>query len=126
LDFVEDLLRFLWRGRLFSDRHAHRLCPTLHDANTLGSGTGEIDNTPRWLRVGSTVGDFGLGLLPGLLIFHHHLGAERQGAMGGGHFLLGEAVATGGLAPVKPLPIPTRLPLLRIPRIGILLPAPEY
>src|SRR5439155_7130437 len=88
--------------------------------------SGEVDDAPPWLRVWPTVGDLDLGLLPGLEIFHHHLGTEREGTMGGGLFLLGEALAVGGLAPVKLLPIPGCLPPLCVLRSRVPLPARKH
>jgi hypothetical protein len=42
------------------------------------------------------------------------------------HLILREAITIGGLAPVELFPIPARLPVLDVPRIGLALPAHQH
>src|SRR4029450_12533570 len=126
LDLREGLLGGRWHGGFFGHDHTHPFRPILHYPNTVGSGTGEVDDTPLSLRVGSTVVDLDLHLLPILWIFHHHFGTERECTMRRRHLLLREAVTIGGLAPGKLFPIPGRLPMLNGPPRCRSLPAHKH
>lgn len=76
---------------------------TFFHAQFGGRGGGEI-NDPVAVE-GPPVVDVDLDRFVVMEVGHQYLGADRQGAMGGSHFLLVEPLATGGFAASEPVGI---------------------